>query len=243
MSAKRDGKIALIMSVFMLFGLQVLFAASPARALDREIEGALSRYFDNVPVRVEVKAPGEVVLKGGVTSLADEHSIYEIASRVKGVKKLTMDIQVRPSMPMTDEQIKIQIVNGLKINSQILVPDNITVNVLDGNVTLAGKAQSVKEVEAAERVALFQMGVKGLESNIQVLSNRSHPLADQDVLGLVNGVIEDHFPLVKDKVKASVSGGHVVLNGMVTTIWEKDNLPREVKRVMGVKDVENHLAL
>ncbi len=243
MSAKWDGKIALILSALSLFAMQALFAASPTRTLDHEIEGALNRYYDGVPVRVEVKAPGEVILKGDVTTLADEYDIYEIASRVKGVKKMAVEIKVLPPEPMTDEQIKTQIVDGLKINSVILAPEDIAVNVQGGRVTLAGKVQTVKELEAAEKVVVYQDGVKGLENNLQVLAKTSKPMTDADILGLVNATIEDHFPLAKDKVKASVSGGRVSLSGMAGTLWEKDNIPREVKRVIGVTGVTSTIAL
>lgn len=243
MSAKWDGKIALILSALSLFAMQALFAASPTRTLDHEIEGALSRYYEGVPVRVEVKAPGEVVLKGEVSTLADEYDIYEIASRVKGVKKVAVEIKVLPPEPMTDQQIKNQIVDGLRINSRILAPEDIAVNVNEGMVTLAGKVQTFKEMEAAEKVTVYQDGVKGMENNIQVLAKTSKPMSDQDIQALVNATIEDHFPLAKDKVKASVTAGRVSLSGTVGTLWEKDNIPREVKRVIGVTGVTSSLAL
>ena len=243
MLARREGKVALLVAVFALLTLQGAFAGETAGRLQKVIEGNLQRYFDQVPVEVIVKNPGQVTLKGVVANFEDERLAYDIASRVKGVRTITYDVVVRPAKMVQDSEIKDELTGYLSDNSQITDPENIHVAVNKGVVTLSGSVLNYKEFETADRVAAWQMGVTDVVNDLKILNQTEKHLTDSQLAEIVRGVIADRFPMARNMVTVNVADGNVALNGRVETLWEKDNLPREIHRVKGVKDVTSHLIL
>ena len=60
------------------------------------------------------------------------------------------------------------------------------------------------------------------------------------LLSDIKDLLENRFSLEKE-VTFSVKDGQVVLNGYISSLWARENLPKEIRRIVGVTGLENHL--
>ncbi len=139
-----------------------------------------------------------------------------------------------------DSDIRNDVVSELAWDSRI-GDKQIGVQVDQGVVTLAGTVEDwatcVAAVEAAHRVA----GVKDVANELQARNTQSAHLTDTDIAKAVRHALE-WDALVPDKdILSTVSGGVVVLEGLVTTPIQREEAERIVGRLKGVKRLDNHL--
>ena len=121
---------------------------------------------DDVAVAVR---DGVVTLAGYVDSWADKYRAEKAVSRIKGVRGIANNLEVRlpSSTERPDPEIARAAVDALKWN--ILVPhDRITVKVHNGWVTLEGTVNHHFERRAAERAVRNLTGIKGVTNLIGV---------------------------------------------------------------------------
>ena len=131
-------------------------------------------------VHISVKGDGWVQLTGHVKSLFDKYRIYQIASRVNGVKNITNDIKVEavktPGMVnpelQTPASIKEQIRTLIDRSAVISQPKNIKIDVdnSDNNIEVefTGKVNYYREKIFATTIASQVQGVTAVDNNINV---------------------------------------------------------------------------
>src|SRR6267378_3820020 len=115
---------------------------------------------------------GIVTLTGWVDSYIKKWAAEEAALRVRGVKAIANEIEVRlpSSAERTDEDIARAALEALEWDA--LVPtDKIKVTVSKGWVTLEGEVEWQYQKEDAERVIRRLAGVKGVTNLITVKPN------------------------------------------------------------------------
>ena len=119
-------------------------------------------------------------------------------------------------------------------------PD-IAVAVKDGVVTLSGYVTSYWEKDAAEKAAKRVFGVKGVANDIEVklASTRTDPEIARDAVK----EIQSHISLPGDKIKVTVKGGWVTLEGTVEWQYQKDAAESKLREVVGVRGVVNNINL
>ena len=125
---------------------------------------------DAANIGVAVK-DGVVVLTGTVPNWSQRYAAERAAKRVRGVKAIANDIEVR--LPGTDEmddaEIAKRVRDALEWRHAEEDADNIRVEVDGSKVTLRGRVHSWTEREAAEEAAWAAPGVTYVDNQIEVV--------------------------------------------------------------------------
>ena len=140
----------------------------------------------------------------------------------------------------TDSDIRNDVMSELTWDSRI-GNRQIGVQVDHGVVTLGGTVEDwatcLAAVEAAHRVA----GVKDVANELQARNTLSTHLTDTDIAMAVRRALE-WDALIPDKdIRSTVAGGVVVLEGVVATPIQREEVQRIVGRLKGVKRLDNRL--
>jgi osmotically-inducible protein OsmY len=183
---------------------------------------------------------GVVTLTGHVGSYVEKRAAERAASRVKGVKAIAQEIEVRlASEPkQADDEIAARAVRMLEWD--VSVPnDRIWVTVENGRVTLTGEVDWHYQKNAAELDVQKLGGVLGVTNRITI-KPQVHPTAVRDK-------IEQAFRRTAELDAAGITitadGGKVTLGGKVHTWYERQMAERAVWSAPGVTQVEDHIAV
>jgi len=112
---------------------------------------------------------GIVILSGDVKTAYEKTHAANIASRIKGVRKVTNQIKVNALARYDDPTLKRQIKSRLAHNGQTQwIADQIELQVSDGMVTLSGFVDSWEECTEAAYVAALTDGVRSVVNRLRV---------------------------------------------------------------------------
>jgi osmotically-inducible protein OsmY len=140
----------------------------------------------------------------------------------------------------TDTDIRNDVLSELAWDSRI-DEKQIGVQADQGIVTLGGTvedlATSAAAVEAAHRVA----GVRDVANELQVKSTQSGHLTDTDVARAVRQALEWDALIPDQEIHSTVTGGVVLLQGIVATPIQLEEVARVVGRIKGIRRLDNRL--
>jgi osmotically-inducible protein OsmY len=190
---------------------------------------------DDVAVAVK---DGIVTLAGYTKSYLDKWKAERVASRVKGVKAIVNNIEVRlPSASeRSDPDIARAAIDALKWN--VSVPkDRVKVKVEKGWVTLEGDVDWYYQREAAERAVRYLTGVKGV-TNLITLKARPTPA---DVKRRIREALERGAEFDADRITVDVEGDTAILRGTVRSYAEFRDAERAARNAPGITSVKNKL--
>jgi osmotically-inducible protein OsmY len=182
---------------------------------------------------------GVVTLTGWVDSYTKKWAAEEAAHRVKGVRAVANDIEVR--IPTTAERTDADIALAVSraIEWDAMVPtDKVKVTVSKGWVTLEGEVEWQFEKEAAERAARRITGVRGVTNLVRVQPSRPSPA---DIKQRIEAALLRDAQTDAQRIQVEVSGTTVVLRGTVRSYAEKQEAARVAWSAPGVKAVENQI--
>ncbi len=183
---------------------------------------------------------GVVTLSGHVRSFVEKFAAERAARRVKGVKAVAQEIEVRlPSEAKTaDDEIAARAVKIL--NWDALVPsDRITVKVEHGIVTLGGQVDWHHQRVEAEYDVRKLNGVVAVINDIIVL-----PKADaEDVRATIRAALERNAEVEANNIGIGVAEGKVTLTGKVNAWTEREAIERAAWSAPGVTQVEDRIEL
>jgi osmotically-inducible protein OsmY len=138
----------------------------------------------------------------------------------------------------TDSSIRESVIAELKWDPKLTSASDIGVSVKNGVVTLTGFVHSYFEKDAAEKAAKRVYGVRGIANDIEVKpATRTDPEIARDVVQ----EIQSHVSLPADRIKATVKGGWVTLEGTVDWQYQKALAESAVKKLRGVVGVTNNI--
>ena len=235
-------KASAILVAFSLLMATSIFASQ--KNLDTTVRSLLEARYPNYfedssnTLRITANNAGEITLKGSVSSMYDKYDIFELVSSISGVRAIHDLINVQ-TKELPNEIIKANIENELDLVSAILEPDSIKVAVDNGLVILDGTVSYPSEKLMAQTVASWQEGVTGIENNIKTLTP-SKAVSDDHLMMLSKEVLNNRFPR-EDNVSLKIHDGTIELQGNVGSIWAKQHIEKELSKIIGVKDVMNHL--
>jgi osmotically-inducible protein OsmY len=221
--------------------------ATPVRT-DEQIQRAVleelawdSRVHPN-EVGVSVK-DGVVTLTGWVDGFTKKWAAEDAALRVRGVKAVANDIEVRlpSSAERTDADIAAAAARALQWNA--LVPaDQIQVAVSKGYITLKGEAEWQFQREEAERSVRNLTGVRGVVNLIAVkphVKPSANELKRRIEAALVRTAETD-----AERIAVDVNDdGKVILRGTVHSWAEKREAERVAWSAPGAREVENLITI
>lgn len=192
---------------------------------------------ENIGVAVK---DGVVSLTGHVGSHA-EKVITELAvSRVKGVRAIAQELQVRlPSNVKThDDQIARR---ALKIIAwdTTLPDDSVQVKVENGWVTLSGDVDWQYHRLGAEQAVRKLSGVVGVTNLIKLTPCAAGP----DVIHRIEQALKRNAEVDARRIQVAVAGGKVKLSGSVHALHEKQMAEQAAWSARGVTEVENRIVI
>ena len=194
---------------------------------------------DASKIGVSVQA-GIVTLSGHVGSSSEKRAAEKAVLRIKGVRGVAEDIEVRPGMEngVHDDEIARRVSDTLRWST--LVPDGrIIVEVDHGRVTLTGKLDWAYQKRGALDVV---DGLRGVTEVIDQIELRER-VVPKDVKGAIEGALRRNAELEGRAVGVEVSGNRVTLTGRVRT-WRDRHVAEEAAwSIAGVNEVKNRLAV
>jgi osmotically-inducible protein OsmY len=183
---------------------------------------------------------GVVTLSGHVDSYASKHAAETAARRVKGVRAVAEEIEVRLPFDTQrpDEDIAAAAIERLAWNVSVQ-PDSIQVKVEQGWVTLTGQVEWWYQKDAAERDIRPLHGVVGVSNQVVI-----KPHVDTSVLGdnIMRALHRSSF-VDPTTVHVRADGGKVILSGTVQSFSERQVAAETAWSAPGATSVENDITV
>lgn len=181
---------------------------------------------------------GVVTLTGHVPTYAQKIAAERTVERIKGVKGIAQEIEVRPadSHGTGDDEIARRALDVLRWNTSIPA-DSVRVRVSHGAVTLTGNVDWRHVRESAERAVRGLEGVTALDNRITVRV-RATP---EDVRERITRALRRDVDLEAATIRVEVENGTVHLHGDVHSYRERRAAEKAAWSAPGVTAVDDRL--
>ena len=183
---------------------------------------------------------GIVTLRGFVNFYSEKLAAERAVKRVKGVKAVAQDIDVRihEHFIIPDTQIAESVVRALEWSSTI-PHDQIQIKVDNGWVHLTGKVTWLYQKESAENIVSDLRGVRGVNNQITV-----QPLADAMIVKEnIRKALQRSAYLEADRIHIETNGNKVTLKGSARSWNERKEVERAAASAPGVAEIDDQLAI
>ncbi|MGR3365077.1 MAG: BON domain-containing protein [Maritimibacter harenae] len=183
---------------------------------------------------------GTVTLTGYVRSYAEKRTAEATVKRVKGVRAIAQEIEVRPAGThlTADDEIGKRATRSLDWNSS--VPDEtVQVKVEKGWVTLTGKVKWHFQRTAAEKAVQGLAGVRGITNLIEIVP----AISVTDVRQRIENALKRDAELEAKRISVAVKDSKVTLTGRVHSWAERNAAERAAWAAPGVTTVEDQISI
>ncbi|TAY88998.1 BON domain-containing protein [Rhizobium leguminosarum] len=202
-------------------------------------ELAFEPSIDAAHIGVSVE-DGIATLSGHVSTYAEKLTAEDVAARVKGVRAVAVEIEVRcvGHRQHADDQIASRAIDIIAWNTAL--PEGpVHVKVESGWVTLSGELRWQFQRAAAERAVRKLGGVVGV---LNLLTIRPCPTVP-DVRRRIEDALKRSAEVDAGGISVKVQDDKVVLEGGVRAWHERSVAERTAWSVPGVATVENHICI
>lgn len=188
-------------------------------------------------IGVAVKA-GIVTLTGWVDSLAKKWAAEDAAVRVRGVKGVANEIEVRlpVSAERTDADIAEAVLRALKWDA-FIPEDKVKVTVSKGWVTLDGEVEWLYQRSDAEWAVRRLTGVRGVTNLIRAAPR----VTPTELKRRIEDALVRSAETDAQRIRVEVHANKVILGGSVRSWVERQEVERIARSAPGVSSVENHI--
>ena len=216
------------MTTATLTGTDVRVRDAVMRQLDWDAE------VDASAVGVAAKN-GTVTLTGFIDTYSSKLKAERAAKRVRGVRAVANDIQVRLRLDRTDADIALDAARALEICS--IIPRAVQAVVHSGHLTLTGSVDWLYQKESAERSVRYIRGVRGVSNYIAVAPKD----VDRDVRHRIVKALHQNADLDARHITVTLSGNTATLTGTVGTWLQRDSAERAAASAPGIAHVDNRI--
>jgi len=192
----------------------------------------------NIGVVVE---DGVVTLTGHVSSYAEKLAAERAVRRIKGVRAIAQEIEVRyPSDKKTaDDEIAKRALSVIEWHAMI-PRDAVKVTVQKGWVTLAGEVNWQYQKKSAEDAVRKLSGVTGVINSISLKAT----VSVSDIKRKIEGALARHAHVEADGIRVNVQDGNkVMIEGRVDSWEEREAIEDAAWSVAGVQAVDDRLTI
>jgi osmotically-inducible protein OsmY len=184
---------------------------------------------------------GVVTLTGHVGSYVEKLAAEQAARRVKGVRAIAQEIDVRyPNDKKTaDDEIATRALAILRWNT-VVPPDSLQIRVQDGWVTLTGEVEWQFQRVAAESQIRRLSGVAGLTNSITVKPHAQ----TADIKKKIEEALKRSAEVEARNIQVSTIGdGRIALEGTVHDWQQREAVTNAAWSAQGVLLVEDRLTI
>ena len=214
---------------------------SEDRELQLAVQAELTWEPSVIAAHIGVTASaGVVTLSGHVDSYAGKLAAETATRRVRGVKGLAEEIEVRLPFDVkrTDDEIAEAALDRLAWNTAI-PRDSIVAKVDHGWVTLTGQVDFWYQKDAAEQEIRPLMGVVGASNQVTIAARIDTANLREDIAR----ALHRSWFAQPDQIHVTAEGGHVWLTGTVRSFHERQVAGTAAWSTPGTTAVENDLAI
>ncbi|MEI5998228.1 BON domain-containing protein [Paraburkholderia bengalensis] len=206
---------------------------------DVEYELKWDRDIDPSDIGVAVK-DGAVTLSGFARSFRQRRKAEEDATRVRGVRGIANDVEVR--LPLINKRPDPDIVREIIAELKAELPDTagtIKAVVRDGNVTLKGEVEWDYQRRRAADTALGVSGVTGLINEIEIKPK----VEPENLKHKIEDAFKRNAEVDAQHITVEAEGNKVVLRGTVRTWAAREEAERIAWLAPGVMWVDNRITI
>lgn len=190
--------------------------------------------FDASGIGVAAKN-GVVTLTGYIDTYAGKLAAERAAKRVRGVRGVANDLDVRLKTGRTDADIARDAVRALELRPT--VPATVQVAVHDGHVTLTGRVGWLYQSRDAEKAVRHVRGMRGVFNHIEVAGGA----VARDIKHRIVQALHRNADLNAHRVAVDVAGDIARLTGSVTTWQQRETAERAAASAPGITCVKNEI--
>ena len=180
---------------------------------------------------------GAVLLSGFIDTYEGKLAAERAAKRVRGVRAVANDLQVKLRLARTDDDIARDAARALELRGAI--PDKVQAAVHQGHITLTGTVAWLFQRDAAEKAVRYLPGVVGVNNHIEVAA-RSTP---KDIRRHITETLHRMADVDARHIDVAVTGSVVTLNGEVSSWAELDAAGIAAAIAPGITRVDNHIRI
>ena len=181
---------------------------------------------------------GTVTLSGHVRSYTEKCTAEAVVKRMKGVRAIAQEIEVRPAGAhvTADDEIARRAADMLRWHATV-PRDAVQVKVEDGWITLTGKVDWNYERSAAETAMRNLVGVRGVLNQIQI----APAVTVADVRQRIIASLKRDAEVEAQRITVQVDNHKVTLEGKVRTWAEREAAERAAWSAAGVTSLVDHV--
>ena len=169
--------------------------------------------------RIDVETnDGIVTLQGVVDNILEKDRAAKIAQGVKGVRAVVNQMEVIPSVLISDDELAKDVKNAL-LTDPATESYEVDVSVDENVVTLSGEVDSWQEKQLAETVTKGVSGVTAVENEIRVQYDATRP--DVEIKEEIERALRWDTLVDDFLIDVTVVDGKVTLTGTVGSVSEK----------------------
>ena len=182
---------------------------------------------------------GVVTLTGHVNTYWQKHAAEAAAGRVRGLKALVEEIEIRLPLHLkrSDDAIAAAALSRLSWESSVPA-DAVKVKVEEGYVTLTGQVDWHYQLESVARMIGSLSGVTGVSNKLTKKVGPDTATISADILHALHRY---SWFFTQDDIEVSAEGGKVRLTGTVDSWSDRQTAAATAWAAPGTTSVENDL--